>query len=156
MFDLTSMTGSLLYMAPEVFKGLPYNYKVIAPRGEGEQGKGGWGWAWGEARVRVAVCMCVCVRACVWDSHLFRHLGAAGAQLPGTCGVCACVCVTQADTFSFGVLMYELLHQRLIMATLIAQQIEDRCAHPLKGGRGGGRDHGGCPGPPSVCRVARP
>lgn len=58
MFDLTSMTGSLLYMAPEVFKGQPYNYK--------------------------------------------------------------------ADTFSFGVLMYELLHQRLIMATLIAQQIEDR------------------------------
>jgi len=58
MFDLTSMTGSLLYMAPEVFKGENYNYK--------------------------------------------------------------------ADVFSFGVVMYELLHQRLIMATLIAQQMEDR------------------------------
>ncbi|KAL6748632.1 kinase-like domain-containing protein [Haematococcus lacustris] len=58
MFDLTSMTGSLLYMAPEVFKGEQYNYK--------------------------------------------------------------------ADVFSFAVVMYELLHQRLIMATLIAQQIEDR------------------------------
>lgn len=28
--------------------------------------------------------------------------------------------------FSFGVVMYELLHQRLIMATLVAQQITDR------------------------------
>jgi hypothetical protein len=31
----------------------------------------------------------------------------------------------KADTFSFGILLYELLHQRLIMASLIAQQLEE-------------------------------
>jgi hypothetical protein len=33
---------------------------------------------------------------------------------------------SQADVFSFAIVLYELLHQRLIMATLIAQQIQDR------------------------------
>jgi hypothetical protein len=51
----------------------------------------------------------------MWNHELRRIQGSPCARLP-----------FQADVFSFGIVLYELLHQRLLMATLIAQQIEDR------------------------------
>ncbi len=87
---MTRKVGSLMYMAPEVFNGLPYNHKVKATTG-------------------VAMW-------CDQDTGQFepefihpRHLDLPPSMLS----------TPQADVFSLAVVMYELLHRKSIQQSLL-------------------------------------
>lgn len=112
VFDLTGRTGSYFYMAPEVLHNEPYNEKAMLPS-----------YIWNALLTNTAAACCsllsmfvgpnICRSRSIEDI-LYVHTDCGPASILGEpckwdSGVQFLLCSAQADIFSFGVLMYEVL-----------------------------------------------
>ena len=102
-FDLTGKTGSLLYMAPEVANSEPYNEKVRVSFPEASLQKL---WlAWLKAPAATVLSDSCNEDQCMQVLHVFGHPLATMFRL----GYCFRTALLQADVFSFGCIVYEVL-----------------------------------------------